>query len=156
MGYFRYNTPMKKTNEHQIKEQNKELPVASVPSMNYAGFWSRVLSFVMDIFMIGIPISLVIMSIFGHDQMNSVSALDVLQGIKPLDENGLEIKPDPMIAITQLVLFASVVISLWTFDKGRTPGKRLSKTKILDAKTGQSPSVLQFIVRFFAYFLSFI
>ena len=147
---------MKKTNWRKVKKSLKEEPQAEVSTVIYAGFWSRALSFVIDVFMIGIPISLVIMSLFGHDQMQSISALDVLQGIKPLDENGVEIKPDPMIAITQVGLFSFIVIMLWRFDQGRTPGKRLSKTKILDAKSHREPALWQLVVRFFAYFLSFI
>jgi uncharacterized RDD family membrane protein YckC len=147
---------MKTTNWRKVKKSLKTEPQEVKSTVIYAGFWSRVLSFVIDVFMIGIPISLVIMSLFGHDQMQSISAMDVLQGIKPLDENGVEIKPDPMIAIIQIGLFSFIVIMLWKFDHGRTPGKRLSKTKILDAKTHAEPAFWKLIVRFFAYFLSFI
>lgn len=147
---------MKKQNWRQVKKQSTQEPKMNLPSVQYAGIWSRVLSFVIDIFMIGLPVTFVIMSVFGYEQMSSVSALDVLQGIKPLDENGLEIRPNPMIAVTQVSLFATIVIALWKFDGGRTPGKRLSKTKILDAKTYELPALWQFVVRFFAYFLTFL
>lgn len=147
---------MKKQNWRKVKNRSHSDEVLEQTSVVYAGFWSRLLSFVIDVFMIGIPISLVIMSVFGHDQMSSVSALDVLQGIKPTDVNGEVVEPNPMIAITQITLFSTIVIALWHFDQGRTPGKRLSKTKILDADTLEKPAFWQLVVRFFAYFVTFI
>ena len=151
---------MKKTNWRHIKKQQQNsadsVNHSSLVDVRYAGFWSRVLGFVIDIFMIGIPISLIIMSIFGYDQMQSLSTMDALQGIKPVDANGVEIKPDPTMAIVQISLFATIVIALWNYDGGRTPGKRLSKTKVVDSKTLAQPKLWQLILRFFAYFLSFI
>lgn len=147
---------MKKANWRQVKKRSQESSPTSLPNVHYAGFWSRVLAFVIDIFMIGLPVTFVIMAIFGYDQMQSMSTMDVLQGIKPVDANGVEIKPDPTMAIVQVLLFATIVIVLWKFDGGRTPGKRLSKTKIVDRKTLVEPRLWQLIVRFFAYFLSFI
>lgn len=147
---------MKKEKWRNVKNQNNKPLEETLPKVNYAGFWSRVLGFVIDIFMIGLPVTFIIMALFGYEQMQSVSTLDVLQGIKPLDANGEEIKPNPMIALTQIGLFATAVILLWRFDGGRTPGKRLSSTKVVDAKTLKAPALWQLIVRFFAYFLSFI
>ncbi len=149
---------MKKSNWRKVKQQkdSQTAEVAFDAHVTYAGFWSRILSFVIDIFMIGLPITFVVMSIFGYDQMQQVSTLDVLQGIKPVDAHGNEIKPDPLIAITQIGLFATIVIVLWKFDGGRTPGKRLSRTKVVDAKTLQAPKLWQLVIRFFAYFLTFL
>lgn len=147
---------MKKANWRQVKKQSQESSTTPLPKVHYAGFWSRVLAFVIDVFMIGLPVTFIIMAIFGYDHMQSMSTMDVLQGIKPLDAHGNEIKPDPTMAIVQLLLFATIVIVLWKFDGGRTPGKRLSKTKIVDNKTLAEPKLWQLIIRFFAYFLSFI
>ena len=155
---FRYNTAMEKRNWRKIKNQHTAVdrPAPFDAHVTYAGFWSRVLSFVIDTFMVGLPVTFVVMSIFGYEQMQTINTMDVLQGIKPIDANGNEIKPDPMIALTQLGLFATIVIGLWRFDKGRTPGKRLSQTKVVDAKSLQDPRLWQLIVRFFAYFLTFL
>ena len=149
---------MKKTNWRQIKKQqqnsSQQADSSSTAKVQYAGFWSRVLAFVIDIFMIGLPVTFVIMALFGYDQMQSFNTMDVLQGIKPVDANGVEIKPDPTMAIVQVILFATIVIALWKYDGGRTPGKRLSKTKVVDHKTLEVPALWQLIVRFFSYFLS--
>lgn len=147
---------MKKANWRQVKKRSQESSPTPLAKVHYAGFWSRVLAFVIDIFMIGLPVTFIIMALFGYDQMQSMSTMDVLQGIKPLDANGVEMKPDPTMAMVQIILFATIVIVLWKFDGGRTPGKRLSKTKIVDKKTLAEPKLWQLIVRFFAYFLSFI
>ncbi len=116
----------------------------------YAGFWSRALAFVTDIFMIGLPISFVIMAIFGYDQMHSASALELLQGQKPVTP------PNPMIAITQMGLYSVVTILLWKLHRGQTPGKKLAKIRVVDRKSLGDASWFQLTVRFFAYFLSFI
>lgn len=147
---------MKKTNWRKIKKQDSEQISAPMKPLHYAGLWSRLLSIVIDVFMIGMPIVFILMSLFGYEQMQTMSALDALEGIKPLDAAGNPIEPDPTMAITQIVLYATVVIGLWRFDGGRTPGKRLSKTKILDAKTFEAPALWQLVIRFFAYFLTFI
>jgi uncharacterized RDD family membrane protein YckC len=149
---------MKKANWRKVKNQQfkADQPLPFDAHITYAGFWSRILSFVIDIFMIGLPVSLIVMSIFGYDQMQSVSTMDVLQGIKPLDAQGNEIKPNPWIAITQIGLFATVVIALWKFDNGRTPGKRLSQTRVIDSSSLEAPRLWQLVVRFFGYFLTFV
>lgn len=151
---------MKKTNWRQIKKQqqnsSKQEKSSQTIKVYYAGFWSRILAFVIDIFMIGLPITFIIMALFGYDQMQSLSTMDLLEGIKPVDANGVEIKPDPTVAIVHVVLFATIMITLWRYDGGRTPGKRLSKTKIVDSKSLDAPAFWQLFVRFFAYFLSFV
>lgn len=51
------------------------------------------------------------------------------------------------------VLPAAIVICFWMF-KGATPGKMLVSAQIVDARTGDKPSVLQLIGRYLAYFIS--
>lgn len=116
----------------------------------YSGYWSRILAFVIDIFMIGLPITFIIMAIFGYDQMQQMSTMDLLQGKRPATP------PDPRIALTQIGLYALVTVLLWKYQKGQTPGKKQARIKVVDAKTLQSASTAQLIMRFFGYFFSVI
>jgi len=133
------------------KIKNKKNSTENITIKNkivYATFISRLLAFVTDLFMIGLPVSLVIMMIFGHDAMNSVSAIDVL-------EHKQVAQPNVWISITQIFLSMFLYVALWHRD-GQSPGKKLARIKIVDAKTLTKPSLLQLVVRFFAYFISFI
>jgi uncharacterized RDD family membrane protein YckC len=133
----------------KIKNSNNKIELNNHHKPQYAGFMSRLFAFVTDIFMIGLPISLVIMMIFGHDDMQSVSAIDVLLDKEP--ESGV----NPMISIVQMTLSMMAYIFLWNHD-GQSPGKKFAQIKIVNAKTFQKPKLWQLVLRFFGYFLSFI
>jgi len=134
----------------------KKAPKASssdskTSKIRYAGFWSRALGFVTDIFMIGLPVSLVIMVFFGYDQMKTAGGMDVIVQ----SENAQLNPPDPVASLTQLLLFMSAYVIMWRIN-GQTPGKKFAQTKVVDAKSFERASWLQLIVRFAGYFLSFI
>jgi uncharacterized RDD family membrane protein YckC len=57
--------------------------------------------------------------------------------------------------IFQYILPAIAVIILW-ICKSATPGKMLTGLIIVDAKTGEKPSIGQFIVRYLGYYVSII
>lgn len=120
------------------------------PNVTYANFASRMLSFFTDIFMIGMPISIFITILFGKEQMNQTSAIDLLANPEMHHE-----APDPTVSILQIVLMMGAFILFWHLN-GQTPGKRFTKTKVVDAKTFTKPSLFQLILRFLGYFLSFI
>ena len=46
------------------------------------------------------------------------------------------------------------VIFFWFFFSA-TPGKMIIRSKIVNAKTGKKPSLLQFTLRYLAYFVSY-
>ena len=46
------------------------------------------------------------------------------------------------------------VILFWFFFSA-TPGKMIIRSKIVNAKTGKKPSLLQFTLRYLAYFVSY-
>jgi len=117
-------------------------------AVHYAPFRLRLLAFMTDLFMIGLPVSLIIMMIFGHDAMQGVSALDVLakENVTP---------PNPMISITQLILSMIAYVGLWAYS-GETPGKKMLHLKVVDAKSFQTGNIFQLTIRFFGYFISFI
>ena len=53
-------------------------------------------------------------------------------------------------------LFPAIAVILFWILKQATPGKMLLSAKIVDAKTGKTPTTGQFILRYFAYILSII
>lgn len=121
----------------------------STPTVHYAGFWSRVLGFVTDIFMIGLPISLLLMMLFDYDEMKSAGGMDALMQ----NEEALTNAPDPTASILQLTLYMVIYVIFWHIS-GQTPGKKMARIKVVDAKTLELASWPQLIIRFFGYFLS--
>jgi uncharacterized RDD family membrane protein YckC len=119
------------------------------PTVNYANFAQRVLAFITDLFMIGIPISLVIMIFFGYDTLQSQSTLELILN----DPNQTVSPPDPKPAIVQLLLALSIYLFFWK-KGGQTPGKKMLHMRLVDAKTFEEASWTKLTVRFFAYFIA--
>lgn len=101
--------------------------------------------------MIGLPISLLLMSIFGYDQMHTAGAMDVLSNNKAALQN----PPNPLSSILQIVLFMLITVELW-HRYTQTPGKKLARICVVDAITLKSAPYGKLLVRFIAYFLSLI
>jgi uncharacterized RDD family membrane protein YckC len=122
-----------------------------MPSPLFAPFWSRAAGFITDIFMIGLPISLITMVMFGYDQMHSASGLDVLVHDPKAQSN----PPNPIASITQITLFLITYVWLW-HKSGQTPGKKLSRIRVVDASTLNTAPYWKLTLRFIGYFLSLI
>lgn len=121
------------------------------PAIHYAPFFSRALGFITDIFMIGLPISLILMATFGYDQIHTAGAMDVITN----NQEALKNPPNPLTSILQIVLFMVITVGLW-HRYGQTPGKKLAHIRVVDAKTLQRASYGKLSVRFVGYFLSLI
>jgi uncharacterized RDD family membrane protein YckC len=121
------------------------------PIIHYASFWSRALGFITDVFMIGLPISLIIIALFGYDQTHTAGGMDVLLQNK----EALKHPPNPLVSITQGLLFMLVTVVLW-HKSGQTPGKKFARIRVVDAITLKRASYGKLIIRFIGYFLSLI
>lgn len=121
------------------------------PKTVYAPFAPRALGFLTDIFMIGLPISLILMAVFGYDQMHTAGALDVITH----NEKALRHPPNPLTSIAQIVLFMMITVELW-HRYTQTPGKKLVHIRVVDAKTLKPASYWKLCLRFVGYFLSLI
>ena len=132
-----------------LKKRQKAPP--SPPKIEYdrARFRERALGFATDLFMIGIPVSVVMMLFFGHDQMHTAGAMDVIV------HNHDKAPPSPVSSIAQIVLMLIAYVGLWHRD-GQTPGKRLTHTRVVDAITHQEASYWKLVLRFLGYFISLI
>ncbi len=141
-----------KKGKHTPKEQNP-----AEKKVFYAGFWSRFLALSVDVFMIGIPISLLIYFAFGYETMQSQPGfMDAIEGVKPEQE------ANPMIPLLTMSLWSFVTLLFW-YKTGQTPGKKMANIIIVDARTRKRAGLLQLIVRLiffimpiFAFFSLFI
>jgi uncharacterized RDD family membrane protein YckC len=131
--------------------KTKKHPKLSKPIMLFSPFWPRAAGFATDIFMIGIPISLITMMLFGYDQMHSASGLDVLMHDQKAQTN----PPNPIASLLQIALFLITYVWFW-HRSGQTPGKKLARIRVVDTTTLQNAPYWKLVLRFLGYFLSFI
>lgn len=137
---------MKKSSKINASTKNhNQLPI------HYALFWSRAFAFITDIFMIGLPISLLMMFLFGYDQMHTAGGMDVLMQNKEALKN----PPNPISSLSQVSLFMGITIVLW-HKTGQTPGKKMARIKVVDSKTLQNAPYWKLSLRFIGYLLSLV
>jgi uncharacterized RDD family membrane protein YckC len=133
----------------KLKQQKKSHKKTPPSQALYAKFWSRVMGFATDIFIIGIPVSLFFMIVFGHDEMEKAGAIDVLVH----SDKAITNAPDPMISIMQLLLSLIIYVTMWRLSM-QTPGKKMARTLVVDAKTFERASVFKLTLRFIGYLIS--
>ena len=119
--------------------------------LEYAGFWIRLGASVIDsilAFIVFIPIVMVLGNFFGANQFTINSSDGGVQYFASFtDISGIGYY------LINYILPALVVLTFWIY-KSATPGKIITKLKILDAKTGKKPSTAQFVIRYLGYYLS--
>lgn len=104
--------------------------------LEYVGFWTRVVATLIDSVLLLVVTMPLLLAFYG------VAYLDSDKNIE-----------GPADFILSYVFPIVAVILFWCF-KQATPGKMAVRAKIVDAKTGGSPSVGKCIGRYFAYILS--
>jgi len=113
-------------------------------SVKYAGFWIRAIAYIIDsIILMIIMLGLMFVLGAGIDLESLVAA-----------DGALNSGSGMAIAI-MYILPIILVIGLWTKFQA-TPGKMILGLKIVDAKTGGGLGLVQCIIRYLAYFVSFI
>jgi uncharacterized RDD family membrane protein YckC len=132
-----------------IKQGRKQAREEQQKPVSYAPFLPRLLGFITDLFMIGLPVSLLIMMIFGYDQVDSAGAMDVILQTEKATTHA----PDPTGSIVQVLLSLAIYVAFW-HNSGQTPGKKMARIRVVDAKTLGQASWLKLTVRFVGYFLS--
>jgi uncharacterized RDD family membrane protein YckC len=111
----------------------------SVASLEYAGFWSRFLAFIIDTLIVTVVLVPLMIAIYGRQYFSLERQLSGQAG-------GVW---DWVINIA----LAVAAILFWRY-RGATPGKMAISAKIADARTGGAPSTGMLILRFFAYIVS--
>jgi len=120
-----------------------KLPEKTKPEKKvvYAGFWSRFLALSVDVFMIGIPISILIYFTFGYETMQSQPGfIDAIEGVKP------EHAPNALIPLLTMSLWSLITLGFWNAT-GQTPGKKMAKIIIVDNTSHKRASLVQLLVR---------
>jgi uncharacterized RDD family membrane protein YckC len=105
-------------------------------NLEYVGFWLRVWAAMIDTVVMLIITTPLLMMVYGR---NYFSLTGALQG--------------PADFLISYLLPAVIVISLWSI-RNATPGKSSLGAKIVDAATGEAPSLGQYIGRYLGYFVS--
>ncbi|MEC6881923.1 RDD family protein [Photobacterium sp. NCIMB 13483] len=102
----------------------------------YVGFWPRVLASLVDTAIVALITAPLMYLAYGemHPSTDSFA-------IGPMD-----------IMINYLLPFVGVIL-FWIY-KSATPGKMVIKAQIVDANTGNKPSVKQSVIRYLGYFVS--
>lgn len=106
--------------------------------LEYVGFWPRVGASLIDGVLIAAVTFPLLTAFYGDAYWDSTRFIH-----------------GPMDFLLSWVLPAVAVISFWSV-KQATPGKMAIAAKIVDARTGNAPSVGQLIGRYFSYYLSMI
>ena len=105
-------------------------------TINYAGFWVRVIASLIDSLLI-VAITLpIVYNIYGPAYFESTTLI-----LGPAD------------FIITWVFPAIAVILFWVY-RSATPGKMLLGLKIVDAKSYRKPSTSQFVLRYVGYFVA--
>ena len=122
------------------------MPADAAPGPVYVGFWARFVAFLVDSTVAGLVIGPVVVYLIGE--------------IDPAAYNLGE--PDQLVELLQrlstnlalnLLFMGTIFVLFWIF-RNATPGKMIFRAVIVDARTLESPSVLQNVIRYLAYYLS--
>jgi len=116
--------------------------------MTYAGFWIRFWASLIDTFLLLLLSLPLMISMYGLNSMNMSSSGEGMD----YSYSSYSFSGDSNFLLNY-ILPAIAVLIFW-FIKSATPGKMLTKLKIVDAKTGEKPTPVQFIIRYVSYFLS--
>ena len=128
-------------NNNGSRKDPYQAPVAKLISPSeprqYIGFWQRVLAAIIDSIVTTLIMLPPLYALFGAR----------IFGIDAADRPGL------LYTVLSFAGPAIIVFFFW-IKKSATPGKMLINSKIIDANTGGQPSVSQWVVRYFGYFVS--
>lgn len=110
--------------------------LGNIEPVQYVGFWSRFLASIIDSVLVVMFTLPILYSIYGAEYFETDAPF---QGSADF--------------IINYILPIVVIILFWIY-KSATPGKMLVSAKIVDARTGNKPTPLQFIIRYIGYYVS--
>ncbi|MBA6254423.1 MULTISPECIES: RDD family protein [unclassified Colwellia] len=117
---------------------NYDVPATMGDVNKYTGFWSRVGASLIDTIIIIAITYPVLISVYGWEYLEGD---DIIAGYTDF--------------ILSFVFPMVAVIAYWVYRQA-TPGKIAISAKIVDAKTGEKPTLQQYITRYVGYILSII
>lgn len=122
-------------NDNPYAPPESQVEAPDLP-LQYVGFWLRTLATLIDTVLIMLLTFPLLLMVYGAAYLDST---DLIEG--PLD------------LLISYVLPAIVVVLFWTY-RSATPGKMMIGAKIVDADTGERPTIGRLIGRYLGYYLS--
>ena len=126
------------------------------PGERYAGFWIRFVASVVDSIMVSIIIGPIASALYKRPDVTG----SLITAAQSGDISGVLVgfigamQPTSVgDALLNIGLPAAAVILFWIY-RSATPGKMLTRTRIVDAASGHEPGPVQCIVRYLGYFVS--
>ena len=104
--------------------------------LEYVGFWPRVGASVLDTLLLIVVMYPLLVAVYGWAYFASEK---LIQG--------------PADVLISFVLPAIAIVWFW-LKRGSTPGKDAISAKIVDAKTGNAPTLGQLVIRYLGYYVS--
>ena len=104
--------------------------------IEYVGFWQRVLASILDAVLLFFVI---------------VSVLYVIHGSYYFR---CDVSNRGFVEVLNSFVLPSILILLFWCLCSATPGKMMFSAKIVDAKTGEKPTIRQFVIRYLGYYVS--
>jgi len=139
-----------------MEKKNSTTTQTDVP-IHFAGFWIRVLATLIDSFVIIMPLVLLVYLLSAGSWFD-IEVFKQSTQLAQLNEAGtaLEVMPkaDMRWELLFEVLMAGITIIFWKKWAGATPGKKLLKIHVVDAKTYAPITNKQAIVRYISYIAS--
>lgn len=117
---------------------NYEVPATMADVKKYTGFWPRVGASLIDTVIICAITWPILVSIYGWSYFEGE---DIIAGFADF--------------LLSWVFPLIAVIAFWVYRQA-TPGKMAISAQIVDAKTGEKPTLQQYIVRYIGYFVALI
>lgn len=117
-----------------LSEYGPGPPDGGKPGVTYAGFWVRAAAYILDGFIIGIPVAIVAIILFGAEEV------------------GNETWSHSDWAV--LILTAGAIIFMWVNWDGRTPGKKLLGVKVVRYPGYQGLDYGNAVLRYIGYIIS--
>jgi uncharacterized RDD family membrane protein YckC len=118
--------------QNKITHKNKNIEKNETkPSLPYASHGEKIKAFITDSFLLSMPIAyIVIYLIFGGRE---------------------GFRGDMFMGWIYLLAPLGVIVILFYFIAGQTPGMKAYEIKVIDNKTGKKPSILLSLLRFFFF-----
>ena len=120
-------------NPYQTPQSSVEKTNPNEAPVKYVGFWARVAASIIDNILLLIVTVPLLYAVYGQSYFSSQGS----------DSGIFDIIVSYIFPIVAIVLF-------WTY-KQATPGKMLFNAKIVDAKTGDKPTMGQWLIRYIGY-----
>ena len=109
-------------------------------SNTYIGFWKRTLASIIDAILLSFVLFPLLIGIYGWGYF---------------DPNVKGFVAGPADLVISWIVPIFIIIGFWVWRQA-TPGKMVIHSKIVDATTGENPTIKQWIIRYIGYFVSFI